>query len=169
DAIVRTLYRQFISRKKLLQWVSAAETERSSRQDFASFIVFMLPAVLLAIAALLLTVFLKPLAVPVIAVPALLWVLSPLIAYLVSKPIIPKRKLLSGEDVQFARSIARRIWRFFETFVGLEDNWLPPDNFQEDPHPVIAHRTSPTNIGLLLLATATARDLGYISTLETVE
>ncbi|PYS70370.1 MAG: hypothetical protein DMF69_13810, partial [Acidobacteria bacterium] len=169
DAIVRTLYRQFISRKKLLQWVSAAETERSSRQDFASFVVFMLPAVLLAIAALLLTVFLKPLAVPVIAVPALLWVLSPLIAYLVSKPIIPKRKLLSGEDVQFARSIARRIWRFFETFVGLEDNWLPPDNFQEDPHPVIAHRTSPTNIGLLLLATATARDLGYISTLETVE
>ena len=65
--------------------------------------------------------------------------------------------------------IARRTWRFFETFVGAEDNWLPPDNFQEDPVPVIAHRTSPTNIGLLGLATVAAHDLGYVSTLEFVE
>ena len=65
--------------------------------------------------------------------------------------------------------IARRTWRFFETFVGDEDNWLPPDNFQNDPRPVVAHRTSPTNIGLLTLSTVAARDLGYIGTLELVE
>ena len=65
--------------------------------------------------------------------------------------------------------VARRTWRFFETFVGAEDNWLPPDNFQEDPAPVIAHRTSPTNIGLLLLATVAAHDLGYVGSLEFVE
>ena len=65
--------------------------------------------------------------------------------------------------------VARRTWRFFEAFVGTEDNWLPPDNFQEDPAPVIAHRTSPTNIGLLLLATSSAHDLGYVASLEFVE
>jgi len=106
---------------------------------------------------------------PVLAIPALLWVLSPLIAYLVSKPIIPKRKLLVGDDVLFARSITRRTWRFFETFVGLEDNWLPPDNFQEDPQPVLAHRTSPTNLGLYLLCAVSARDFGWIGAAEAVE
>src|SRR6185503_3337213 len=75
----------------------------------------------------------------------------------------------SSRDVHFARMIARRTWRFFETFVGPEDNWLPPDNFQEDPLPVVAHRTSPTNIGLLSLATLCAHDLGYVGTLEFVE
>ena len=65
--------------------------------------------------------------------------------------------------------IARRTWRFFEVFVGDEDNWLPPDNFQEDPQPVVAHRTSPTNIGLLLLATVSAHDFGYVGTIELSE
>jgi len=61
------------------------------------------------------------------------------------------------------RLIARRTWRFFETFVGPEDHALPPDNFQEDPEPVVAMRTSPTNIGLQLLATTSAWDLGFIT------
>ncbi len=169
DAIVRTLYRQFISRKNLLQWVSAAETERASKGDFGSFLVFMLPAPLISIAALVLTFFVRPGALPVMIVSALVWILSPLIAYLLSRPIPEKRIQLAPEDVDFARTIARRIWRFFETFVGLEDNWLPPDNFQEDPDEVIAHRTSPTNIGLLLLSTTAARDFGYVSSLEVVE
>ena len=68
-----------------------------------------------------------------------------------------------------ARMIARRTWRFFETFVGDADNWLPPDNFQEDPQAKIAHRTSPTDIGLLLLSTISAHDFGYIGTLELTE
>ena len=169
DAIVRTLYRQFISRKKLLEWVSAAETERSSRNDFVSFLWFMLPAELITLIAVALTIRFRPTALAVLSFPTFIWLLSPLIAYLVSKPIVSKRKLLSGRDVEFARSIARLTWRFFETFVTAQDNWLPPDNFQEDPTPVVAHRTSPTNIGLLLLATSTARDLGYVSSLELVE
>jgi cyclic beta-1,2-glucan synthetase len=169
DAILRALYRQFISHKKLLEWVSAAETEKSLRQDLASFFWFMLPAELLTLAAVGVTIRFRPTALPVLATPALVWIFSPLITYLISKPIVRKRKLLSVKDVEFARSVARPAWRFFETFVTAEDNWLPPDNYQEDPTPVIAHRTSPTNIGLLLLATASARDLGYISSLELVE
>ncbi len=69
---------------------------------------------------------------------------------------------MTGEDLRFARIVARRTWRFFESFVGPEDNWLPPDNFQEDPKPFVAHRTSPTNIGMLLLSTASAHDFGYL-------
>ena len=169
DAVVRTLYRQFISRKRLLEWVAAAEVERSSSDDIGSFFLFMLPAELITLVAIGLTIAFRPRALPVLALPALIWMLSPVIAYLVSKPIVRKRKLLSAVDVEFARAVTRRTWRFFETFVCPGDNWLPPDNFQEDPTPIIAHRTSPTNIGLLLLATSAARDLGYVSSLELVE
>ena len=76
---------------------------------------------------------------------------------------------LSASDAQRLRLIARRTWRFFETFVTAEDHMLPPDNFQEDPMPVVAHRTSPTNIGLYLLSVAAARDFGWLGMLETVE
>ena len=169
DAIVRTLYRRLISHKKLLEWVSAAEAERSARYDLNSFLWLMLPAEILALVTLGLTVVLKPSALPLMAVLAAIWIASPLIALWASKPRPQIRAVLSSEDVRFARLIARRTWRFFETFVGPEDNWLPPDNFQEDPAPVIAHRTSPTNIGLLLLATSSAHELGYVSTLELVE
>ncbi|HSK64711.1 MAG TPA: protein ndvB, partial [Pyrinomonadaceae bacterium] len=169
DAIVRTLYRRLISHKKLLEWVSAAEAERSNRYDFSSFLWLMLPAEILTLIALGLTVVLKPPALPLLSALAAIWIASPLIALWASKPRPQLRPVLSADDVRFARMIARRTWRFFETFVGVEDNWLPPDNFQEDPAPVIAHRTSPTNIGLLLLATSSARELGYVSTLELVE
>jgi cyclic beta-1,2-glucan synthetase len=64
------------------------------------------------------------------------------------------------------RLIARRTWRFFETFVTEEEHFLPPDNFQEEPEPVVAHRTSPTNMGLYLLSTMAARDFGWIGTLD---
>src|SRR5207245_854263 len=76
---------------------------------------------------------------------------------------------ISPSDARSLRLIARRTWRFFETFITTADNMLPPDNFQEDPKPVVAHRTSPTNMGLLLLSTAAARDFGWIGTLEAVE
>src|SRR5690349_4601365 len=169
DAIVRALYRQLISRKKLLEWVSAAEAETKVRNTFGAFVGFMLPALVLTLIALGLTLGVKPVGLPVMGPLAVLWLLSPFIAYWVSRPRTAERKLLPAEDVKFARLLARRTWRFFETFVGPEDNWLPPDNFQEDPAPVTAHRTSPTNMGLLLLATSSARDLGYIGALEFVE
>ena len=169
DAIIRALYRQFISHKNLLEWVSAAEAERSARNDLRSFVSFMLPSSALTLGALALTLTFKPTALPVMGPLFTIWILSPVIAYWISKPRAPERRVLSAEDAKFARLIARRTWRFFEHFVGAEDNWLPPDNFQEDPAPVIAHRTSPTNIGLLLLSTCSARDLGYVGALELVE
>jgi cyclic beta-1,2-glucan synthetase len=169
DAIVRTIYRKLVSRQKLLQWVTAADAEREVREDLWSFYRLMSPAVMLALAALALSLIFKPEALPVAAVFAIAWLLSPIIAQAVSSIHLPQPKLLSAADVSFARFVCRRTWRFFEAFVGTEDNWLPPDNFQEDPIAVVAHRTSPTNVGLLLLATASAHDLGYVASTEFVE
>ncbi|HEY6230737.1 MAG TPA: glucoamylase family protein [Pyrinomonadaceae bacterium] len=169
DAIVRTIYRKLWSRKKLLQWVTAADAERQARDDLGAFFRFMFPAELLALVCVALGLLLKPAALPVMAVFVVAWMLSPLVAQRISSLRPQQRKQLETRDVALARAICRRTWRFFEQFVGNEDNWLPPDNFQEDPAAVIAHRTSPTNIGLLLLATASAHDLGYVSSLEFVE
>jgi cyclic beta-1,2-glucan synthetase len=110
----------------------------------------------------------RPRALP-FALPFLLaWALSPVAAFYVSRRRVERAQDFAPKDVRTARIIARRTWRFFETFVGDEDHWLPPDNFQEDP-PVIAHRTSPTNIGLLQLSTLAAYDLGYIGLVELLE
>jgi cyclic beta-1,2-glucan synthetase len=169
DAIVRTIFRKLFSRKKLLEWVTAADAEKASRHDLAGFFWYMLPAELLALGALLLTLIFRPAALVVVIIFVAVWSLSPVVAYLVSIVRKEEPKLVGAQDREFARVIARRTWRFFEAFVGTEDNWLPPDNFQEDPAPVIAHRTSPTNIGLLLLATSSAHDLGYVALLEFLE
>jgi cyclic beta-1,2-glucan synthetase len=100
----------------------------------------------------------------------LLWLASPMIAVGISRaPTAPRRLTLDAAERQALRLIARRTWRFFETWVTAADQMLPPDNFQEDPLPVLAHRTSPTNIGLYLLSTVSAREFGWIGTQEAVE
>jgi cyclic beta-1,2-glucan synthetase len=169
DAIARTLYRMLVSRRRLLEWTTAAQAEGGSSHDRATFLRFMWPAAALALSALALVLWLHPAALPVAAPFILAWLLSPLVAYLISRRVPPERAVLSEEEAREARLIARRTWRFFDTFVGDEDHWLPPDNYQEDPQPVIAHRTSPTNIGMLLLSTIAAHDFGYTSTLELIE
>jgi len=169
DAILRTMYRTLLSRKKLLEWVTAAKAESETRHGLAASFRSMLPAELLALITAMLMLFLRPASQIVVWPFVVAWALSPVVAYWISLPTSLKDRIISGEDLRFARSVARRIWRFFETFVGAEDNWLPPDNFQEDPVPLVAHRTSPTNIGLLLLSTISANNFGYIGTLEFVE
>src|SRR5258706_2921095 len=84
-------------------------------------------------------------------------------------PLVAGRLPVSDADARALRLVARRTWRYFETFVTAADHMLPPDNFQEDPQPVLAHRTSPTNLGLYLLATVSAPDFGWAGTAETVE
>ncbi len=172
DAIARVAYRKLISGKHLLEWVTAAQTESSSLHDRAAFWRLMYPVTLFAIITALLVIAFRPHAL-LLASPFLIaWAASPLLAYFVSRAgrsLKESSRELSGEGRQTMRLIARRTWRFFETFVGDADHWLPPDNFQEDPSPVIAQRTSPTNIGLLLLSTLAARDFGYLGLLETVE
>ncbi len=169
DAIARTAYRKLISHRRLLEWVTAAQAESASRHDRKAYLRLMWPAELLAGVAVALILWLNPSALPVAAPFLAAWVCSPLVAHWVSRRSPPTLQTLSSKDVREARLVARRTWRYFETFAGEEDNWLPPDNFQEDPQPVVAHRTSPTNIALLLLSTIAAHDFGYTGTLEVGE
>ncbi|RPI24945.1 MAG: cellobiose phosphorylase, partial [Chloroflexota bacterium] len=95
----------------------------------------------------------------------LLWVLSPYIVWWINRPIPDTPDPLNEDQINLLRQVARRTWGFFERFVGPEDHWLPPDHYQESPVGTIAHRTSPTNIGLLLNSTLAAYDLGYLDQL----
>ncbi|MES1226657.1 MAG: cyclic beta 1-2 glucan synthetase, partial [Bacteroidota bacterium] len=97
------------------------------------------------------------------------WFASPFIVWYISKPSDNKETGIAAEQSVYLRMLARKTWSFFETFVVKEDNWLPPDNYQEQPVERIAHRTSPTNIGLSLLANLTAFDFGYITGRELID
>ena len=171
DAIVRTLVRLFITRRNLLQWVTAATAKKESCYSYGFFFRRMSGSQIIALVLLLLTTtsctrFGLPVASPFI----LLWLASPLVAWRIScPPATGPIEILPEEEVTLLRLTARRTWRFFTTFVTAEDHWLPPDNYQEEPHPVIAHRSSPTNFGLYLLAVVAARDFGWIGLSETVE
>ncbi|HEU4779381.1 MAG TPA: glucoamylase family protein [Steroidobacteraceae bacterium] len=161
DAIGRALWRMFVSHRHMLEW-TPADMLSNARSDLPSFYRRMAHSVvltvLLAAGITLLNGTLPPIAVPFL----LLWVTAPLVAWRISRtpPAVAKSDL-SPDQQRELRLIARRTWRFFETFVTAEDNHLPPDNFQEDPRGVVAHRTSPTNIGLYLLSTVAARDFGW--------
>jgi cyclic beta-1,2-glucan synthetase len=169
DALVRTLYRRLISQRHLLEWVTAADAESTSPNSPGAYARLMWPVVFLSASVVFIVWLVRPGSL-VDASPFLIaWLSSPFVAYLISRRSIIKRRELAGDELLMARLVARLTWRFFEKFVGPEENWLPPDNYQEDPVPVVAHRTSPTNIGLLLLATVAAHDLGYVGALELTE
>ncbi|HYE90761.1 MAG TPA: protein ndvB, partial [Terriglobales bacterium] len=170
DAIVRTLARVYVTRARRLEWVTAAQAKAGLRLDFLGFVRRMAGGLGLAAAATLGVALGVPAAVPV-AVPFLaLWLAAPVVARWISLPRTRVAAAMpSPADALALRLIARRTWRFFATFVGADDHALPPDNFQETPSPVVAHRTSPTNIGLYLLSTVAARDFGWIGTTEALE
>ena len=170
DAIARTAYRKLVSRRHLLEWVTAAQAESASRHDRKAYLRLMWPVVFLVGELVSLILWLNPSALMVAAPFLAAWACSPLVAHWVSRRLPPAvGQPLSPKDVREARLVARRTWRYFETFAGEEDNWLPPDNFQEDPQPMVAHRTSPTNVALLLLSTVAAYDFGYTGTVEVGE
>jgi cyclic beta-1,2-glucan synthetase len=170
DAIVRSLVRVYITRRHLLEWVTAAQAKAGLRLDLRGFCRRMAGGVLLAAASALVVAWMRPMAWPAAAPWLILWMASPAAARWISLPRATKgAPPLSPADAHALRLIARRTWRFFTSFVGPDDHALPPDNFQETPTPVLARRTSPTNIGLYLLSTVAARDFGWIGTLDAVE
>ena len=169
DAIARTLFRVCVSHRHLLEWVTAAQASLRDRLDLASAYRRMSGGMLLAIAAVLLPGSSAQGAWWLVAPFLAIWLAAPAIAVWISRPPTrPRRLSLTDSQVRQLRRVARRTWRFFETFVTAADQMLPPDNFQEDPRPAVAHRTSPTNLGLYLLATTSARDFGWIGTEEAV-
>lgn len=168
DAIVRTLVRLLYTRRGLLEWRTSTDAQRSARTALAGFFRSMwMPPLAGAVGLIALSIMQKE-ALKAAAPLTVLWMAAPYIAWRLSQPIVPLRPKLTAEDLLFLRAVARRTWRFFERFVGPEDNYLPPDNYQEDPPQGIAHRTSPTNIGLSLLAGLAAYDFGYITVGEVI-
>jgi cyclic beta-1,2-glucan synthetase len=162
EAISTTLVRLFITRKHLLQWTSSDKTALLFGRDLHPDVAWrqMISAVLLSTVVTLLLLLLRPTAV---FVPLLLaWFVSPEVAYQISRPWRAEICPLSEKERQELRNLARRTWFYFEQFVGPEDHWLPPDHFQEWPRGQVAHRTSPTNVGFMLLCTQAAHDFGYI-------
>jgi cyclic beta-1,2-glucan synthetase len=168
DAICRVLFRMVISRRRLLEWVTA---ERAQREDPSLWYVirrmWTAPALTLGITALVVAI--APdramLASPIL----ILWFISPVIAHTTRQPLPHRRADPDrGERLVF-RELARKTWRFFEELAGPGDHWLIPDNYQENRPELVAHRTSPTNIGLQLLATLAAHDFGYVTVSATID
>lgn len=163
DAVGRTLARLLITRRHLLEWQTSFEAERNARSDLAGFFRSMWIAPVAAWVTAMALLRWQPgqlwSAAPFLA----LWLASPLLAWRISQPLQRTRSELTADQQRFLRRTARRTWNFFEVLVNAGEHWLPPDNIQETPQPVVAHRTSPTNMGLALLANLAARDFGYLS------
>ncbi|WP_425261131.1 GH36-type glycosyl hydrolase domain-containing protein [Massilia luteola] len=164
DAIVRAAWRMRVSKRRRLEWRASSLSRSSTDMESNWQNMWFAPA--FAVGAAVLLSFANPFALFAAAPLLLLWFLSPVVAWWVSLPAARPVPHLSGDQRRFLRVLARRTWAFFEDHVTAQDNWLPPDNMQEHPAPVVAHRTSPTNLGLALLANLTAWDFGHAATNE---
>jgi len=164
DAVVRSLVRMKFTRKRLLQWQTAADAEArrgNSLVDlYLNYSWLFTVAVALSIAAF------HPHSLPIAAPFLLLWGTAPWIAEWLNRA--PRRRELKAEERQMLREATLRTWRFFREFSNARENWLIPDIVQEEP-PLVAHRVSPTNLGLLLNARQAAHDLGFLTTAEFIQ
>ncbi|WP_126540202.1 GH36-type glycosyl hydrolase domain-containing protein [Oharaeibacter diazotrophicus] len=169
DAAVRTLVRVVATRRHLLEWTTAAASSAAPRSTIGGFARRMAPGMLLGLGVSAAAVAAAPTNWPLALAFALVWLASPAVALAISRPRAgrPVAAPATAAEARALRLIARRTWRYFETFVTPAESMLPPDNFQETPAPVVAHRTSPTNIGLYLLSAVAARDFGWSGLAET--
>ncbi|MBM2855142.1 MAG: Cyclic beta 1-2 glucan synthetase, partial [Steroidobacteraceae bacterium] len=172
DATIRTSWRVLVTQKRLLEWTPSGSSDRDDRTSLAAYYQSMWSAPVISIASAGYLAASTPATLATLgsAGPILfLWIASPAIAWWISRPLARRKARLTADQIIFLQKISRKTWAFFETFVGPEDHWLPPDNYQEHPVAVVAHRTSPTNMGLSLLANLSAYDFGYIPAGQLVE
>jgi cyclic beta-1,2-glucan synthetase len=168
-AIIRTLWRMCITKKKLLEWNPSSHVVHVNQSGLhVSYLSMWIEPVLTVVIFIFLVIY-SPQKLSTALPVLLLWLVAPFITWIASKPLEKQVAILTSEQNIFLQKLARKTWSFFERFVVVEDNWLPPDNFQEQPVEQVAHRTSPTNIGLSLLANLTACDFGYITTSHFIE
>ena len=167
--MVRTILRMLITHKRLLEWSPSGDTDRDRREDFVASCRSMWIAPVIAAATVISLALARPAALAVAGPLLVLWFASPAVAWWISRSLAPPSPRLSADQILFLRELSRKTWSFFETFVGPEDHWLPPDNYQEYRAAAVAHRTSPTNMGLALLANLSAYDFGYIHAGQLIE
>jgi cyclic beta-1,2-glucan synthetase len=169
DAIVRTAWRMWVAHKRLLEWRPATDSDRHDRTDLAASCRMMWIAPVIATVTLIYLALSRPAALGVAGPILGLWFASPALAWWISRPLARREARLTADQTLFLQKLSRKTWAFFETFVGPEDHWLPPDNYQEHSVAAIGHRTSPTNMGLALLANLSAYDFGYILVGQLIE
>ncbi len=166
DAIVKTLTRVLVTRENLLEWITAADMELALKNDLPGYYRRMWFAPLYGAAGLAAVLLFHRSYLPLYIIVLILWLLSPWLAFFISKPAETDIERLPEEKSRELRLLSRKTWCYFDEFAGKEENYLPADNYQEEPYKGAAHRTSPTNIGLLLVSQLAARDMGYINTIE---
>lgn len=145
DAIIRSLYRIKISKQNLLEWITSEEAEKQAKTDLLSYFKCMKPNVIVGIFGIIIGIYLKEI---VTAIICLIWLIAPYFAWNISKENVIKSHNIKKQDKDYLTEIGERTWQFFKDNINEENNFLPPDNYQEDRKEKIAHRTSPTNIGL---------------------
>ncbi len=169
DACLRTVGRMLFTRRKMLEWKTASDAERDGHHSLLGSYRAMAIAPLVVLSTTVSLAFVQPDSLTDAAPLLVAWLASPWIAWLLSRPGTQNELPLTAEQVVYLHRVARQTWRFFERHVGPEDHWLPPDNYQEYPVGTLAHRTSPTNIGISLLSNLAANDFGYISVSRLLE
>ncbi len=163
-AIGVTLVRLAATKRRLLEWETAAASAERGREGARAYVMEMIASPVTALVGLALVAIARPVAL-LPALPVLgLSAAAPFIAHVLSRPVPARRREIGPEDRALFEKVARDTWRYFEDLMGPEDHGLPPDNVQETPESRVAHRTSPTNIGMGLLATLAAHDLGFLDT-----
>jgi cellobiose phosphorylase len=165
DAVVRTLYRMFVSGKKMLEWTTSTKVDiHHTNGTLADYAIQMWFNSVWAILSLVSVAIFKPVFLIVAGPIGLAWMLSPAVAYYLAKPPPDSEAAqLTMGDRKEVRGFARRTWHFFEQYMDEEQSWLPPDNVQEDPYVGPVARTSPTNMGLALVSTCVASEMGYLT------
>ena len=163
QAIGQTLWRLSFTKRHLLVWCTAMDAQRNARTSLSGTYASMWSAPAIGVIVATALSAWAPASLPWAGPVLLSWIFAPGVAWWLSRPLMTATPRLTPDDLRFLRGVARRTWRFFETFVTARDNHLPPDNFQEDPAVGSAHRTSPTNIGLALTANLAAFDFGYLT------
>jgi cyclic beta-1,2-glucan synthetase len=171
DALLRVLYRRFISHRGLLEWTSAQAMHWNAPGKVRTFVISMgLASILSGIAGWAVQRW-APSNLPAAGPWLVLWFVSPLVGWLlaIQRHARPRQSHLLEKDLRFLRRVARRTWSYFSEFVGDETSWLPPDNYQVSHTNQLSMRTSPTNIGFWMLSALGAHDFGYLTVDQVVE
>ncbi len=172
NAISKTIYRMIASKKHFLEWMTAEEAEKNAKKDLKSYYKNMIANVILGLLGYVSLFFFKNNIYSVfVFILSSIWLIAPLVFWYISKEITSENKLkqLSKEDIEYLRKIGQKTWQYFKDNLNENTNFLPPDNYQEDRNPKIVYRTSPTNIGLSLLAVISSYDLKYETLQSTIE
>ena len=159
NAIIKTIYRKNISKKNLLEWTTAEDAEKAGKTDLKSYYKLMNINLILGLILLILSFILKDIGWMMLAVG---WIIAPCFAWNLSKPIDENKTKLTEKQNEYIKEVGLKTWNFFADCISEKDNFLPPDNYQENRREKIAHRTSPTNIGLGILSIISACDLKFI-------